>query len=59
MQQVPIFFISEDFTSSLKVETNNDATCLIKKTLREKLERKVYNRIDFDSEGDAVIISIS
>lgn len=53
------FFISEDFTSSLKVETNHDATCLIKKTLREKLERKVYNRIDFYSEGDAVTISIS
>ena len=53
------FFISQDFIELLNVETNYDAARLIQKTLREKLERKLHNRIYFDSEGDAVIISIS
>ncbi|MFP7296914.1 hypothetical protein [Neobacillus niacini] len=53
------FYISQDFVDLFVVETNDEAARLIRKTLREKLERKLYNRIDFDVEGDAVIISIS
>lgn len=53
------FFISQDMVDLFKVETNEEALRLIREALREKLERKVYNRIEFDQESDAVIISIA
>lgn len=53
------FFASEDMTELFKVETNDEALRLIRKILREKLDRKFYNRIEFDQESNTVTIAIA
>ncbi|MGG0381668.1 hypothetical protein ACT6P6_20715 [Priestia endophytica] len=54
-----VFFVSQDMADLFKVETNDEALRLIRKVLREKLDRKFYNRIEFDQESNAVTIAIA
>ena len=50
------FFIDEDLAELFKLETNNEAVKLLRKTVREKVEPNLYKRIGFDYESSAVII---
>lgn len=50
------FFIDEDLAKLFKVETNNEAIKLLRKTARDKLELDLYKRIRFDYESSSVII---
>lgn len=50
------FFIDEDLAELFKLETNNEAVKLLRKTVREKMEPDLYKRIGFDYESSAVII---
>lgn len=50
------FFINKDLAESFKLETNNEALKLLRKTVREKMEPNLYKRIGFDYESSAVII---
>jgi hypothetical protein len=52
----PYFFIDEDLAELFKLETNNEAVKLLRKTVREKMEPSLYKRINFDYESSAVII---
>ena len=50
------FLINDDLAEFFKLETNNEALKLLRKTAREKLEPNLYKRIGFDYESSAVII---
>jgi len=50
------FFIDEDLADLFKLETNNEALKILRKTAREKIEPNMYKRIGFDCESSAVII---
>jgi Immunity protein 26 len=50
------FFIDEDLAELFKLETNNEAVKLLRKTVREKVEPNLYKRIGFDYESSAVMI---
>lgn len=50
------FFIDEDLAELFKVETNIEATKLLRKTARNKMKPDLYKRIGFDYESSAVII---
>jgi hypothetical protein len=53
------FFINDDLAELFKLETNNEALKLLRKTVREKIEPNIYKRIGFDYESSAVIIRTS
>ncbi|OIK10670.1 Imm26 family immunity protein [Bacillus sp. MUM 13] len=53
---ISYFFIDEDLAELFKLETNNEALKLLRKTAREKIEPNIYKRIGFDYESSAVII---
>ncbi|MFD0051097.1 Imm26 family immunity protein [Actinomycetes bacterium NPDC127524] len=53
---ISYFFIDEDLAELFKLETNNEALKLLRKTAREKMEPNRYKRIGFDYESSAVII---
>ncbi|MGG3572860.1 Imm26 family immunity protein [Bacillus gobiensis] len=50
------FFIDDDLAELFKLETNNEALKLLRKTVREKVEPDIYKLIGFDYESSAVII---
>jgi hypothetical protein len=50
------FFIDEDLAELFKLETNNEAVKLLRKTVREKMEPNLYKRIGFDYESSGVIV---
>ncbi|WP_162800325.1 Imm26 family immunity protein [Oceanobacillus zhaokaii] len=50
------FLIDNDLAELFKLETNNEAIKLLRKTVREKIEPYLYKRIGFDYESSAVII---
>ncbi|WP_066073431.1 Imm26 family immunity protein [Neobacillus soli] len=50
------FFIDEDLAELFKLETNNEALKLLRKTAREKMDPNIYKHIGFDYESSAVII---
>lgn len=50
------FFIDEDLAELFKLETNNEALKLLRKTVKEMIEPNMYKRIGFDYQSSAVII---
>src|SRR3954464_3003518 len=50
------FFIDEDLAELFKLETNNEAVKLLRKTVREKMEPNLYKRIGFDYESSGAIV---
>lgn len=58
-ETISYFYISQDFVSVLNAETNFNALKDIRSILRNRLEARVYKRLDFDSESDSVVITTS
>lgn len=50
------FFIDNDLADLFKLETNNEALKLLRKTAREKFEPSIYKQIGFDYDSSSVII---
>jgi hypothetical protein len=53
---ISYFFINDDLAELFKLETNNEAIKLLRKTVRKKIDPSLYKRIGFDYESSAAII---